>query len=236
MKAKGLRYLLITLLAVLTAFAVIGCGSGGGGGGGGDSSSAPAGQASTVSGVAATGAAMSGTVSLKDSSNPVVTRGPVAINPDGSFSLDVTGLTPPFYLCADDGVNKLYSVAMDDGLANINPATNIVFANLSGNDPAAYFNDPSAHHIDQASLDQALTDLRTFMSAFLNAYGVSNVDPFTDPFTANGTGLDGLFDDVQVEILNGIVTFRNGLGNVLGQQFQVRGISRQHKFPGRTYR
>ncbi len=214
MNAKKLRYSLIVLLAVLTAFSVIGCGSGGGGGGGGDST--PAAQTPTVSGVAATGAAMSGTVSLKDSSNPVVTLGPVNINPDGSFTFNVTGLTPPFYLCAtDNGGNKLYSVAMDAGLANINPFTNLIIAFAAGvTDPADVYNGTAGKSIDQNSIDQALNDLRNMLMALLNKYGVSNVNPFTDPFTV-GAGLDLLFDDVGISIntVTGVVTFTDKTGS-----------------------
>jgi hypothetical protein len=86
-----------TLSGVILAFMfllVISCG---GGGGGGDSSASTttAATSTTVSGVASNGAAMTGTVYLKDSKG--VEKNTI-IGSGGSFSLSVDDLTAPFCL------------------------------------------------------------------------------------------------------------------------------------------
>ena len=101
--------------AFIAAGIIAGCGSGGG-------TTAP-----TVSGVAATGAPMSGTAYLKDSAgNPEMST---SINPQtGAFAFNVSGKTPPFLVRA----GSLYSMSGGPGMANINPLSNLMVANMAG--------------------------------------------------------------------------------------------------------
>jgi len=90
-----------------------------------------------ISGVAASGSPLSGTVYLKDSSSPAKElSAPIAA--DGSFSFDVKGLTAPFLLKAvgtADGVNHtLYSFAAAAGDADIDPHSNRALAVANGSD------------------------------------------------------------------------------------------------------
>jgi len=121
-------------------------------GGGGDDStstpptsttpSTPTSTALSISGTAATGAAISsGTVSVKCAAGSATTATTAA---DGSYSLSVTAGTLPCVLqvTTSDSVTTLYSVAAGSGtsaIANITPLTQLVVANLAGTDPAAYF-------------------------------------------------------------------------------------------------
>ena len=115
-KFKGLILALVTTISLSLA----GCGGGGG------TSSTPSAtpSASTVSGVAATGAPMSGTAYLKDSTGNQMST---PINPQtGMFTFDVSGKTPPFMLTA----GSLYSMADGPGTANINPLSNLMVADM----------------------------------------------------------------------------------------------------------
>src|ERR1039457_1503516 len=110
--------LTIYLILSVAVFALNGCGGGGGGGG----SSTP-----TVSGVAASGAPMTGTVFLKDSANhPEMST---TINSQtGAFSFDVSGKTAPYML----RTGTLYSMSSGPGTANINPMTHLMVADAAG--------------------------------------------------------------------------------------------------------
>ena len=83
----------ITVLSLMTlGLMLAGCGGGSGGGPGTVSKE-------VVSGTAAVGAPLSGQVALKDSATPPEQRSS-NIGPDGSYSIDVTGMKAPFVLQA----------------------------------------------------------------------------------------------------------------------------------------
>ena len=114
------RFLLLVCAAVL-----ISCG------GGGESGSS---ASSTVSGTAATGAAIVGTVSVYGSNGGSVLD--VPIDTSGQYAAGVTGLTAPFLLLAvpsDSNLAAQYSFAAGPGTANITPMTSLVMAIANGN-------------------------------------------------------------------------------------------------------
>lgn len=174
--------------------------------GGGGSADAPATTppVKTVSGVAATGAPIVGFAYLKDSASPAVTRGPVTIAADGSFSFDVTGLTAPFILMAEGSVGgqgvKLVSAATGVGTANINPLTNIAVAAATGTtDPASVYSNPLTYPITQANLDAAIVQIQTMLQSLNTAYSTT-ANPLTGSYSANHTGLDGILDVVSISL------------------------------------
>lgn len=186
--------------ALFSVGIIAGCGSGGG-------SSAPA---ATVSGVAATGAPMSGTVYLKDSAgNPEMST---SINPQtGTFSFNVSGKTPPFMLRA----GSLYSMNGGSGTANINPLSTLMVANMAGfsnmSTMNSFYNNPNGTELRTmfANMSTARTQMRQTMGPLLTAYGVPDVDPIQSPYTI-GQGLDVMFDNAPMSIdQNGIVTMMN---------------------------
>jgi hypothetical protein len=225
MKHNNLGYIIGILLAVLLALSLTACGSGGGGGGsssadnitggGGSGSGSGAVTTSAVSGVAAVGVPLAGgTVYVKDAGG--TEHGPYPIDANGRYSIDVTGFNhPPFYLRAEGMINgqpvTLYSVSMNPGTANVNPLTNLAIAAASGLNPADVYNDPLSHPVVQADIDKAINDILTLLAPILNnpAYNAFNINPLTDKnYTADGTGLDGVIDDLDlvIDIKNGTVT------------------------------
>jgi hypothetical protein len=185
-----------------------GCGGGGGGGGG---TSTP----NTVTGVAAAGAVIAGTVTLKDSATPAKELTKTTTTTDGSYSFDVTGLTKPFMLRVvptAGATPTLYSLIGDKGVANINPMTNLVVAKAAaGADLATMYGAsgaPLAANVAIAAgkLDSAVVDVRASLKAILQPYGAQSVNPITDAYRVDGTGLDGMLDDYTVVVTNGTVT------------------------------
>ncbi len=177
-----------------------GCGGGGG-------SSTP-----TVSGVAATGAPMTGTVFLQDANMTEMTK--TIDSQTGAFSFDVSGKTAPYMLRA----GSLYSMASGTGRANINPMTNLIVAQMGGftnmSSMNAFFANPTKTGMNAMVANMAAAKLivRQQMQPLMNRYGVADADPMSDPFTV-GQGMDRMFDDVKMSIdSNGNITmmYSNG--------------------------
>ncbi len=190
---KNIAAGLIASSALLLA--LVGCGGGG---------SAPA---PSVSGVAATGAPLSGTAYLKDAAgNPEMST---TINgQNGAFSFNVSGKTAPYMLRA----GSLYSMSGGPGTANINPLSNLMVAEMGGftnmSSMNSYYRNPSPTTMNTmfANMSTARLHLRQTMAPLMNAYGISNADPIAGPFSI-GQGMDRMFDDVKMGIdQNGNVT------------------------------
>lgn len=107
-----------TMFVIFLAIILVACGKGNGGVAGGSSN--------TLSGVAASGAPISGTVYLRDSKGTELSES----TNDGTYSFALDGLTSPFMLKAVWNVNNqpqnLYSVASKSGTANITPLTQVI--------------------------------------------------------------------------------------------------------------
>jgi hypothetical protein len=102
-----------TLWIATLGFVLAGCS--------GSETAPPAAPNATVSGVAASGAPIVGTVSLRDSSVPAQKKTTTS-DENGSFSFDVNGLKPPYVLKAEwreNNADRLYSPT-GNGKANIN--------------------------------------------------------------------------------------------------------------------
>ena len=169
----------------------------------------------TVSGVAAAGTPISGTVYLKDSSNPAKEIS-TPINTDGSFSFDVTGLSAPYILRAvgtAGGQNyTLYSFAGAPGVANINPLSHLALVRANGGvDPTSLYANPTLAQLQaiKTALVTAISQIQTLLQQILSQYGVASTNFITDIYTTNHTGLDLLFDFVSIVVNNGIVNVTN---------------------------
>src|SRR3990172_6339046 len=103
-----------TSLLAATVLLVSACGGGGGGGGG------TAATSSTLSGTAAAGAPIIGSVTIKDSTTPTAQTKTVTIEANGKYTVDVTGLKAPYMVRADGYVGgneyHLYSAGTSGDL------------------------------------------------------------------------------------------------------------------------
>jgi hypothetical protein len=193
----------VFLLATCTLLALAGCS---------DSSSSH--SAPTVSGIASTGAAIDGTVTLKDATGEEV--GPQDIEPDGSFSFDVSGLTVPFVIkaTATDGTQNWYSYASDSGTGNVNPLTTLVLAMaVDSGDPADAYTDPSVVSDDKC--DSALDNAQALFADLFSGFGVGeDFDPFTGDCTVNHDGIDALFDALDITVADGSLAITNKVDEI----------------------
>lgn len=171
------------------------CGGGSGGFGGSN--------AKTVSGVAATGAPIAGTIYLRDAAGRELSLATV----DGRYTFNVSALTAPFMLKAEWVVNSttytLFSAVSGSGTANINPFSNLIVAVASGgSDPAALYAASGQYLSLSANLGAATVSVLNRLRPLLDKYG-AGMNPVTGRFSADHTGLDLLFDNVQVTLTAG---------------------------------
>jgi hypothetical protein len=171
------------------------------------------GQVQQVKGVAASGSPIVCTVTLKDASVPARVRTTMSAI-DGSFSFNVTGLTPPFILAATwtdiSGANIMYSFAEGLGTSNINPFSNVAFAAAAEVDPSTLPADLDPVLIrDMTSRHQSVIhQLMQKLSSLFALYGTTQ-NPVDDEYEADHTRLDAMFDDIKFSVSNGMITVKN---------------------------
>jgi hypothetical protein len=190
------------LFTLLICIALAACGGNGG-------SSSGVASSPTLSGVAATGAAIAGRIYLKDAAG----HEQYVDTTDGTYSFSLTNLTAPYMLKAEWTANstqqKLYSFSSTSGTANITPLTHMVVVAAAGSNTLdAVYAAPTVNAYTAISnaLPFATTDLKNSLGPLLTAYSASNFDPITSAFTPNHTGMDALLDNITVSYTSGNVT------------------------------
>src|SRR6266702_3937599 len=203
MKIKGIGSIGTLALMILSALSLSLAGCGGGGNGL---------SSQVVSGVASVGATLSGQVSLKDASTTPKVKTTV-IGSDGSYAIDVTDMKGPFIVEAAGSAGgtsyTLHSYADGPGTANVNPLSDAAVANAAGvDDPSQVFKNPDMAVLQKISsqLHISVATLLAKLQPLLMQYGAENQDPISGKYTANHTGLDGLFDHVKFTLANGTLT------------------------------
>jgi hypothetical protein len=162
----------ISLVAISLLLAA--CGGGGGGGGGAVST-----PSISITGVAATGAAISGgTVEAKCSTG----TGTATTNADGTYSVSVTNGVQPCILKATDPISKieLHSIVESgSSTANITPVTDLVVANTLGDDPSTGFTNFSAAaqaKVTASNISAAVTKVQAVTASLGADADMSGVD------------------------------------------------------------
>lgn len=207
------------LLAACAAAVLAACG----GGGSVDSSAA---AATTLKGTAAGGAPINGTLFVKDSKG---VEKPFPINLDGSYNVDVSGMTGPFMLKAVGTVGgtsvTYYSAATAadlGGTVNVTPFTSLIISNIAGQIADNYYSSGQfGSTLSATALTQAQTNLQQKLAPMLTALGLdASTDLLKASFTANHSGLDAALDLVKVSIdpNTNVATLTNALtGTTIGQ-------------------
>jgi len=163
-----------------------------GGGGGGGSSTGPAGL--SISGVAATGAAITG-----GSIDAICQTGTGAAvsNADGSYTVTVTDGKQPCLLRATDPITNLQLHSMVEAgatAANITPITDLVVATALGTDPSVAFGNFTGAvqaQVTSANITSAVTRVQAATAALGADADMTGIDPMKalmQPATANTAG------------------------------------------------
>lgn len=161
----------------------------------------------TVSGVAQADGPVLGTVSLVDSS-PAPARRTAVTGADGAFSIDVSGLTPPYLLRVEGSAGRLYAATREGHGADVNPITSAAFAGAAGRSDEDDDDDAFEHQRGDENHDTAgragrlLTQLGTVLAPLFERYGI------TDP-AADRAAVRLLLADVRFEVRRGVLTVTN---------------------------
>jgi len=202
----GKRGLFFRYTVLLSIFIIIaGCGSGHGGHSGATSTSA---QNTTISGVAAAGWPLSGTVTIKDSKGATNST---TIGVSGQYTINVSRMTPPFVLMADGmvaGVSmQIYSGATQadiGGSINITPFTDLIISNIAGEISSDYYSGGNFSGLTADNLNAQDVRLEAVLQPILSAAGVSSsFDLLRTFFETNNTGIDAVIDILTIAPVNG---------------------------------
>ncbi len=171
------------------------------GGDGGDDD--PPATAQSISGTAAAGVPLAGTVTVKDATGQTRTS-PIGNN--GQYTIDVSGLTAPFVFRAEGNVGGntyvIHSAATSadvGGTINITPLTDLVLANIAGQVAERYFDQGQFSGVSKAELDAEAAKLKEKLLPMLQAIGVdSSIDLLRTPFTPLASALDTALDQIRI--------------------------------------
>ena len=217
----------VLILALATSVLISGCGGGRGDAatgtgttsGGTTVSANPDATGPTVTGTAATGAAMAGAmITIKDSAGATKSGTAAA---DGTFSIVVAGLTPPFMLQAEKGAMDLYSflATMDmtatTGTKNVNitPVTNLIVFEMNGKaDPGYLFWNTAKF---KALTGDNVVNAQNVVRGVLQLTSVSpGFDMMYDKFTVGASSYDTALDTLKVTQSGARVTYMSGTTQV----------------------
>jgi|GEM_PF-2637222 len=155
----------------------------------------------TVSGTAATGAAMSGTVTAVGANGA---QANTILSTGGTYTLNVNGLTFPLLIRAHNGAGTvLYSWADAAGdIANITPLTTLalVFSELSDNLDQVFVDWATSNsQLTAAKLQAEQAKVNANLQTQFSANGVDKTryDFLTTAFTADGSGIDAVLDGLK---------------------------------------
>jgi hypothetical protein len=173
---------------------------------------------SALSGVAAHGAAIAGAVvTLVDKKGAILAT---TTGSDGSYTLDTTGLKPPFMVKVQLGDTALYSVSADAETAsiiNVNPLTDLIIRSwyqVQGASVDAAFTTPATNPPPTPDQVQLISNVVVQVTAlWLQQAGVDTTtyNPINTAF-AVGDGADQVLDQTVVDTDNGTITITDGAG------------------------
>ncbi len=194
-------HLIFKPIVLACSLAIAACGSGG------DSTPGPV-SSTTLSGTAAAGAAIIGTVTVKGAMGNTKSE---RIEADGTYNVDVSGLTAPYRLRAQGTVGgktyKLHSYAEEadvGGNVNITPFTDLIIANVAQTIAENYFDDDvldTTEVLDSADIETQEAALQEKLQDIFDVLGLGTaIDLLNDTFSADHSGLDAALDLISIEV------------------------------------
>jgi len=163
----------------------------------------------TLTGTVATGEAGVGTLYITDANETEINIPLLATN-NGQYSADVTGMTPPFILGFDSNNNgsgtiDLYSFAdAINTIANVSQLTTLtMFLANNEADLSSLYDDWTTTQLTAANIATAQeivnANLATQIDA-INGLSAEDYDFMTTAFTPDGTGIDGLLENISLNL------------------------------------
>jgi hypothetical protein len=204
------------VLGVVFSIAMLSACSGGGGGSSSANNSGP--SSMKLSGTAATGNPIANAaVSLVDKTGKTAS-GTTGAN--GSFTIDTTGLTPPFMLkVASSSSSTYYSISADANATttiNITPLTDMIIRtwySVQGTSVDTAFSNPVTNPPPTPTEVKVIsTVVQNVAEGWLQQAGVdtANFSLISTPFNANGSGVDGVINMTTVNPATGSIIISSG--------------------------
>lgn len=138
-------------------------------------------------------------------------------NADGSYSIDVRGMTAPFVIKAKAANgNILYSIAQNGQIqANITPLSSYIVHQIAVKNGLLggswqIFSDLAEQQSLLAQKDTEVAALNTLIGTSMQAANVAGFNHITDVFSADGTGYDAYLDSLDIEIDNDNIIIKDG--------------------------
>jgi len=193
------------LLAGLCAFVMVAGMAGCGGGNDGGTGVVDPSVSTVLKGTAATGKAIIGTVTVKDSTGETKQ---VDLASDGTYEIDLAGMTGPFILQAEGEVAGVrvvvHSVATAEDLGgniNITPITDLIVANLAQDLAEHLFDSFDSGAVSVDAINKSEEEVQAILTNIMADIGLdASMDLMRNSFTADGTGLDALLDLIDIDI------------------------------------
>jgi hypothetical protein len=170
-----------------------------------------------VSGVAATGAPVAGAiVTLKDRAGQSRTT---TTSSSGAYTVDVTGLTPPFLVRVQTPSGSLYSVSADtlsSTTINVHPYSDLLvrwwYGVQNQSADSAFANPVVLPAPDPASVSLGSVLISQTVLLWLNKAGLdtSQFNLISSPFAANGSGFDAALRETTVNLETRRLTITDG--------------------------
>jgi hypothetical protein len=173
--------------------------------GGGSGSGSPPTPIASISGTAAVGLPLVGSVTVKDAAGRTKS---VTLSSNGGYTLDVSGMTAPFVFRAEGTaggktyvVHSAATAADVNGNINITPLTDLVVANIAGQVAENYFNSGGFSSLNKSDLDAEVAALKAKLLPVLTAMGVdSSIDLLRTGFTPLSSALDKALDVIRISV------------------------------------
>ncbi|MEO8280187.1 MAG: hypothetical protein ABI564_10895 [Ideonella sp.] len=194
----GLRRWQVLFAATATAALLAACG-GGDDGAATPAAAAPAASSVTLSGVAATGAAIANAPVGVINANGVTAS--ATTNASGGFTINIADGAPYVLRVTDPAGRLWYSYAQGPGSANITPLTSLALSQAAVGRPLAdVYNGWASSRLSAAQVLEAARVVNANLASVMQARGVTpaSANIFTQTFTANGQGLDAVLDAIRV--------------------------------------
>lgn len=190
--------------AACACFALV-LGACGGGGDGGSSSGSgtppPAPKTDTLSGTAATGAAVAGaTITVRNAAGATATG---KSGEDGRYSIAIES-APPYLLKVTTGSGTLlYSFAAAAGTVNLTPLTTLALHDAGGKKPLSTLFE--GWKTTRLAADAVTAAAKRVNANFAALYSAKGVDPktfdfFSRSFSADGKGFDAVLDGLSISL------------------------------------
>jgi hypothetical protein len=194
-------------LSLASLFALAACG----GDSGSPSAAPPPPSALSVSGTAASGAAIAaGTVEVKCATG----TGSVSTGADGTYHVDITGGALPCALRVTSGTTVLHSIVAAGGttaVANLTPLTELLSANVAGAMPDTLFTSFDTAAQGRVTSTAAAQALSTVLAGLQGTVDLTGIDPIGGALlaahgTAAGDAHDKLLDQLAAALVTSHVT------------------------------